>query len=250
MGNTVIIDCFPESALRYRDDYAIVAVDVIRATTTCATAINLGRRVFPVQNTDEAFVLASNLDDPLFVGELGGNVPYGFDMTNSPVQITALTMVPSGHFSDIHRPIILLSSSGTQLLKNASGSEAVYLACFRNFSAVADYVSGRHEHIAILGAGTRGRFRREDQMACAWVAEKLVAAGYEVENQETKDIISRWHGASPEVVREGQSADYLRRSGQIHDLEFILHRIDDLDAVPSLVNGELIKVSGTAAKPY
>jgi len=233
---SVVIDCFPESAERYRERYAIVVVDVIRATTVATTAVSMGRRVFPAKTTDEACVIAANLKDPLLVGELGGNKPYGFDLTNSPVQVAAR--------QDMHRPMVLVSSSGTQLLLNAVGSEAVYLACFRNFSAVAKHVNGRHERIALLGAGSRGQFRREDQIGCAWVAEKLHQAGYRSETQKTADLVSRWRNVNPDEIRSGKSADYLTRSGQQEDLEFILNHIDDLDTVPALVNGELVPVSG------
>lgn len=241
MNGTVVIDCFPESAARYKDRYAIVVVDVIRATTTAVTAVSMGRRVFPVRTTDEAFVLASTLDRPLLVGELGGNMPYGFDLTNSPVAIATR--------SDVHRPMILVSSSGTQLLLNAGGSEAVYIASFRNFSAVAGHIAGRHERVALLGAGSRGRFRREDQMGCAWVAEKLLDAGYEAENDDTRGFIDRWKGASPGEARGGRSAEYLRETGQEHDLDFIVARIDDLDAVPALLNQELVMAAGTVRRP-
>lgn len=235
MKGTVIIDCFPESADRYRDRCAIVVVDVIRSTTVAATAVSMGRRVFPAQTTDEAFVIAATLNDPLLVGELGGNMPYGFHITNSPVQVAAR--------KDMHRPMVLVSSSGTQLLLNAVGSEAIYLACFRNFPAVARHIDGKHQRIAVLGAGTRGQFRREDQMVCAWVAEKLIEAGYTPETQKTSDYVSRWHGVSPDEIRSGKSAEYLTRSGQQEDLQFILDHIEDLNTVPALSNGELISVS-------
>ena len=235
MKGTVVIDCFPESAERYRDRYAIVVVDVIRATTMATTAVSMGRRVFPAKTTDDACVIAATLNDPLLVGELGGNKPYGFHMTNSPVQIAAR--------QDVHRPMVLVSTSGTQLLLNAVGSEAIYLACFRNVSAVARHIDGRHERIALLGAGSRGQFRREDQIGCAWVAEKLIEAGYLSETQQTSDLVSRWHNANVDEIRGGKSAEYLNRSGQQEDLEFILDHIDDLDTVPSLVNRELISVS-------
>jgi 2-phosphosulfolactate phosphatase len=237
MKSSIVIDCFPESADRYKDGYAIVVIDVIRATTTATTAISLGRQVFPVQTTDEAFVLASKLNDPLLAGELGGNMPFGFDMTNSPAEISQRT--------DTHRPMILVSSSGTQLLLNAAGREAVYIGCFRNMTALADYIANRHDHIAILGAGTRGQFRREDQMGCAWIAEKLLREGYEVESTQTAEYIARWKGIGTEEVRGGRSAEYLRRSGQEHDLEFILKHIDDLGTVPSLIGDELVEMSGT-----
>jgi len=241
MKGSVIIDYFPESAERYKEGNAVVVIDVIRATTTATTAVAQGRRVYPAQTADEALVRASTLADPLLVGELGGNMCYGFDLTNSPAQISVR--------NDVHRPMVLVSSSGTQLLLNAKGSDAVYVACFRNLSAVADYLAGRHERVAVLGAGTRGQFRREDQMGCAWVAEKLMQAGYEPVTRSTADCVARWKGVSPEEVRGGRSAEYLRKSGQVEDLEFILHHIDDLDTVPLLAGGELVPAESSGAVP-
>src|SRR5688572_7621749 len=103
MSGTLLIDRFPESADRYRSRYAIVAIDVIRATTTATTALESGRRVFPARNSDEAFVVAALLDMPLLVGELGGNMPDGFDITNSPAQIARR--------DDVRRSMVLVSSS-------------------------------------------------------------------------------------------------------------------------------------------
>ncbi len=232
-----MIDCFPESAARYRETHSIVVIDVIRATTTATTAVSLGRRVFPCQTTDEAFVLAARIPEAVLIGELGGNMPYGFDMTNSPAQVAER--------SDVHRPMILVSSSGSQLLLDSAGSVAVYVGCFRNLSAVARRIAGRHGRVALLGAGTRGQFRREDQMGCAWIAERLFGAGYEPESPETREYVMRWHGVGPEVVRAGRSAEYLRRTGQETDLEFVVAHIDDLETVPRLVNGELLEAADT-----
>ena len=240
MKGTVVIDCLPESAERYRDRYAIVVVDVIRATTVATTAVSMGRRVFPAKTTDEASVIAATLKEPLLVGELGGNMPYGFDMTNSPVQITAR--------KDVHRPMVLVSSSGTQLLLNAVGSKAIYLACLRNASAVARHIFGRHERVAILGAGSRGQFRREDQMGCAWVAGKLLDAGYRAETEKTSELVARWRHARVDELRSGKSAEYLVRSGQQHDLEFVLSHIEDLNTVPSLVGAELVAAATDVAR--
>ena len=238
MEKSVVIDYLPASAEHYHEDYAIVVIDVIRATTTVTTAVSLGREVYPTTTTDDAIMLAKGLRDPLLVGELGGNVPYGFDLTNSPVQVAALSQIPSGSFTMKHRPIILVSSSGSQLLKNSVGAQAVYISCLRNFSAVASHLVGKHERIAVLGAGTRGEFRREDQIGCAWLAKKLVDTGYQMESPRTKDLIKRWENTDLNIIREGRSADYLRRSGQVHDLEFVLHHIEEHALVPELENGK------------
>ena len=235
MRGKVVIDCFPESATRYKDHYAIVVIDVIRFCTTATTAVSQGRRVFPATTTDQAFAIATSLDGPLMAGELGGNMPYGFHVNNSPAQIAART--------DVERPIILVSSSGSQLLSNAAGGKAVYIGCLRNVTAVARQLARHHDRVAILGAGTWRQFRREDQMGCAWIAEKLVEMGYSAADDATRAWISRWAGVSPEEIRGGKSAEYLRRSQQSDDLEFILAHIDDVDVVPALIKGELIPAS-------
>ena len=187
MAGTVVIDCFPESALRYRDGWAVVAIDVIRATTTAATAVALGRRCFPVPSLEAAVPLAAQLDRPLLVGELGGNMPYGFDLNNSPAAIAQL--------ADVSRPMILLTTSGTELIHMAKGADAVYAACLRNVSAQAAHLVQSHERVGIIGAGSRGRFREEDQLGCAWIAKQLFSAGYEPANEWTSTLVSRWSGA-------------------------------------------------------
>src|SRR5436190_14213962 len=87
MRKTVVIDCFPECLGRYADGYAIVAIDVIRTTTTAMTCVALGRSCFPVVSIDAAVALAARLTNPLLVGELGGNMPYGFHLNNSPADL-------------------------------------------------------------------------------------------------------------------------------------------------------------------
>jgi 2-phosphosulfolactate phosphatase len=162
---------------------------------------------------------------------------FGFDLTNSPAQIERR--------KDTERPMVLVSSSGTQLILNAAESrDAVYIACLRNYAAVARHLAGRHARIAIIGAGTRGQFRREDQIGCALVGQELIALGYGVDDQNTTDIIERWRSAPLDVIREGRSADYLRRSGQEEDLEFVLTHVDDVQTVPWLVTGEFVDAAG------
>jgi 2-phosphosulfolactate phosphatase len=244
MNGTVLIDCFPQSAERHKSRCAIVAIDVIRATTTATTAVSAGRQVFPALTSDDAFVRAQTLEDPLLVGELGGNMPFGFHLTNSPAQIALR--------SD-NRPMVLVSSSGTQLMLAAVGSESVYLACLRNYTAVARHIAARHAQVAVIGAGTRGQFRREDQVGCALVARELLELGYAPEDQQTLDCVERWTNRPMEVaveaIRTGKSAAYLCKSGQMADLEFVLAHVDDLQTVPQLVAGELADVarSQTAA---
>ncbi len=234
MTGTVAIDWFPRSVGQDWDGYAVVVVDVIRATTTAVTAVSLGRRCFPAATVEEAFAHAANLEHPLLVGELGGNVPFGFDLTNSPSAIARRT--------DVTRPMVLLSSSGTALMQETRGSDAVYLACFRNYCALPAHLADRHGRIALIGAGSRGEFREEDQMCCAWIAEGLAQAGYIFEDGRTEELVRRWSGAAPEACLVSKSIAYLRRTGQVEDLEFILRHVNDLSAVFMLERDEVVLV--------
>jgi 2-phosphosulfolactate phosphatase len=231
---SVVIDSFPDAVRRYRDGYAIVAVDVIRATTTAVTAVALGRRCFPVPSIEHALPLAARLDRPLLVGELGGNMPYGFDMTNSPAELATRT--------DPARPMILLSSSGTQLIHNAAECDAVYVACLRNVSALIAHLVERHRRVAVIGAGTRGEFREEDQYGCARVAQGLLDAGFAPEDQQTDAVVSRWRGRPVDAWVESKSVEYLRKSGQLRDLDFILAHVDDVPAACMLKHGEVVLI--------
>jgi phosphosulfolactate phosphohydrolase-like enzyme len=167
--------------------------------------------VFPARSSDEAAVRAASLPGALLVGELGGNKPVGFDITNSPAEIAQRT--------DVHRPMVFVSSSGTQLIMNASGGDAVYLACIRNYSALARHLAANHESVAIIGAGTRGQFRREDQIGCVLVACALLDMGYEAQTQRTMDCIAlgRRRRRPSGGDRERKSAAHLKKPGQHED---------------------------------
>jgi 2-phosphosulfolactate phosphatase len=232
MSRSVVIDCLPESALQYGSGYAVVAIDVIRATTTAITAAALGRRVYPVPSIEAALPVAAVLHRPLLAGELGGNMPYGFDITNSPAQVAERR--------DVRRPMILLSSSGTQLIHNAAGADALYLASLRNLSATVRHLVRRHERVAVIGAGTRGEFREEDQACCAWIAAAMVDAGFEAANAFTTGIIDRWRDIPQAGWLGSKSVEYLRRSDQLRDLDFILAHIDDLSRVFAVRDGEVV----------
>ena len=231
MRKTFVIDCLPESVCRYQGGWAVVAVDVIRATTTAITAVTNGRRCFPAPTIDAALALAQSFENPLLAGESGGSIPVGFEMDNSPAELMSRT--------DIHRPLILVSSSGTKVIHEAAGCDALYLSCFRNHSALALHLSAHHSRVAIIGAGSKGEFREEDQMGCAWLAAGLMNNGYLAEDAQTESIAGRWRDAPPNACLCSHSVDFLNRTGRRADLDFILAHIDDVNGVFAVRNGEV-----------
>jgi 2-phosphosulfolactate phosphatase len=218
---TVKIDAFPTSAFRYLEHDAIACIDVIRATTTVATSLARGRRTYVAASPDEAREMAARLSHPLLSGEVGGLMPEGFEIQNSPAAVQVR--------GDMERPLVLVSSSGTQLLVNACGGNAVvYAACLRNMEATVDELAESHDRVALLGAGSRNEFRCEDQMAAGKIAARLIERGYVAEDMGTEQMAARWAEAEVSLIAWGKSAEYLRRSHQHKDLEFVLAHVDDL----------------------
>ena len=117
----------------------------------------------------------------------------------------------------------------------------MYVACLRNYKAIAEHLIAHHPLVAVIGAGSRNEFREEDQLCCAWIAEILLAAGYEPEDTRTEAVIKQWNGVPVNVITSGASADYLRKSGQTRDLDFILTHVNDLDQVYRFERGQVIK---------
>jgi len=232
-GNrSVVIDCFPGTTAKYADDHRIVVVDVIRATTLAVTAAVAGRRCLVAAGPEEAFAIRMRLGGALLAGELGGDMPSGFDMNNSPADLDLR--------ADVERPLVMVSSSGAPLMLEAGlVAGGADVACFRNFSAVARDLIRNHERVAIIGAGSRGEFREEDQMCAAWLAEILVWAGYIAEDEETSRIVERWSGVPATASESSNSVGYLRRSGQLRDYDFIVAHVDDVELACSIVGNEV-----------
>jgi 2-phosphosulfolactate phosphatase len=237
-GHRVAIECFSEGFVRHRPDHTVVAIDVIRATTTAITAVATGRRCYPVASLEAAEDMRNRLAEPLLGGELGGNMPFAFDVQNSPAELAART--------DVHRPLVLLSSNGTRLIAQAAaGHRHVFVACLRNLAAQAEALR-EHQRVLILGAGTRGQFRDEDQLCAGWIAERLIETGHEPADARTAAVVERWSGSPLDALREGRSAAYLAASGQHADLEFVLGHVDDLDSAYRLSGGEVVAARDTA----
>lgn len=209
----------------------IVAIDVIRASTTAITAAATGKAIYPAGSIEAAVRLAADLDRPILAGELGGVQPYGFDLQNSPTQIEAL--------EESSRPIILLSTSGTRLMAEASAVAPTYVACLRNVRALGRHLAGLQRDVRVLGADSRGEFREEDQLCAARIARALTRSGYELADATTQRVLERFGDAPDESFLEGRSAEYLRDTGQDADLAFVLEHIDDLDGVFVLEQGEV-----------
>jgi 2-phosphosulfolactate phosphatase len=122
-------------------------------------------------------------------------------------------------------------------------SDFAYAACFRNYRATIDWLAENHESVVLIGAGTRGEFREEDQMCCAWIANGLIEAGFSSKDATTEYLVQRWKDSPQDAFLMSRSVDYLRRSGQLRDLSFILGHFDDIDFACKLGANEVTSLA-------
>jgi len=231
MPQSVAIRCSLNGVEALPAPQALVAVDVIRATTTAVTAVAMGRRCYPVADLQAALRQAALTPDALLAGEIGGVVPEGFMLSNSPAELAAL---------NDRRPVVLLSSSGTRLIDAIRSFPFAYVASFRNYRATIRHLAQRGLPVTMIGAATQGNFRPEDRMCCSWIAAGLIDAGYVAADRRTAALVRQWASASPLALMRSPSVRYLRRSHQLHDLDFILDHFDDVDSAFQISGAEIV----------
>lgn len=228
----VQIDSLADSVYRHVDR-AIVCIDVLLSSTTMVTSLALGRRTMLAATLDEARARARSLTRPLLVSEPGLPGSPGVDFCSGP---TALEDREEGP-----RDVVVISPAA-QILYNAQGAPAVYVACLRNMSATAELLAQRHDRVTLVGAGFGGEVRYEDQMVAARIADKLIDKGFEPAGLHTILEVERWSRAELSVAGLGRGAEHLRRLGRGRDLEFVLDRVDDLDFACRYQAGEVREV--------
>lgn len=146
----------------------VVAVDVIRAFTTAAYALDAGATcIWLVSGVDEAVELGRSIPGALVMGEERGRRPPGFHLSNSPVQVWQADVAG--------RPLVQRTSAGTQGVVAARSADRLFAA-----SLVCASATARALHAAGDAPPTyviTGRFpddpdRGDDDLATARLIER------------------------------------------------------------------------------
>ncbi len=146
-----------------------IAIDVLRATSTIATALFAGADAVHVFSDMEKLVHESELLPPekrLRAGERGGSKVAGCDLGNSPLDCTAELM--SG------RELFISTTNGTRALQKIQASPIVLSAALINRQAVVEYlVEHQPEVVWIVGAGWEGSFALEDTVCAGAIVQSV-----------------------------------------------------------------------------
>jgi len=187
-------------------DRAVLMVDVLRASTSIATALaNGARAVIPVADKGEAGRLAASLgrDAVVLAGERGGETLPGFPLGNSPASFTVEAV--SG------KTVVLTTTNGTAVLVRAQAATRLAVGGFVNAGAAVGFLQRALDDglaATIVCAGWQGQVSLEDALCAGYLADRL---GVRPEGDGGRIAQGLYLGVRANLGRALRQSDHARR---------------------------------------
>jgi 2-phosphosulfolactate phosphatase len=212
-----------------------IAIDVLRATSTIATALHAGAEGVQAFSDMKTLIEVSEKWEPslrLRGGERGGSKVEGCDLGNSPLDCTPA--VVEG------KRLFVSTTNGTRTLERIRDAKIVLAAALINRQAIADYVLDRHPHtVWMVGSGWEGTYSLEDTV-CAGAIISAIAAKLDLPlvdiagNDETIAALSlyrQWEDSLLDLLSLASHGQRLLGLECHTDLQYC-SELDTLDIVP------------------
>lgn len=207
-----------------KDDFAVVLVDILRATTTICTAVANGvEAIIPVASHEEARRLK---DQGFLVASEKDGVQLDFaDFGNSAFSFTREAI--GG------RTLVYCTTNGTRALHMAAGASSIAIGAFINISALFEWLAGQGRNVVILCSGWKNRFCLEDTLFAGALTERLLDSGsFETRCDAAYASLDLWRAAEVDVL------GYIEKAAQRHRLRQL--GLDDV--IPYSFECDLVKV--------
>jgi 2-phosphosulfolactate phosphatase len=218
--------------------YTVVVIDVLRASSTIATALHHGARaVVAVPDMAEAGKIASNLDPNAYLlgGERDAVKIDGYHLGNSPTEYHPKAVAG--------RIIILNTTNGTRAISRSRAAEHLLIGTFLNARRVVDFVRQAGLDVVIVCAGRRNRVSLEDTLCAGLLLDRLWDGHEPAAVSDTAHIAftlyrnDREH-LSKSIHRCNHAQDLIAK-GFAADVEYCL-RIDALPVLPYLRENQIV----------
>jgi 2-phosphosulfolactate phosphatase len=145
----------------------VVVIDILRATSTIATALNNGaKEVIPVDSVEKCIRLGKEMAC-ITAGERDGKIAEGLQYGNSSFEY------PREFVQG--KILVLTTTNGTKLLHMAvaKGATEIITGSFLNFSAVCDHLVENKRNVILACAGWKDKINIEDTLFAGAVIQKL-----------------------------------------------------------------------------
>lgn len=191
----------------------VLVVDVIRATTTATALFDEGLEVLVLAESGEA-ALNLRRGGELLLGEVSGLKPVGFDLGNSPLEISWSAVTG--------RTAVQATTNGTKAAHQAAqSSNRVLLACLNNAAAASRLAAETaSEVVAIVCAGKEGEAGLDDIYTAGALAARLLEAGltHDGDGAELALTLCRANPDPLPLLTRAQAGVALRRVGLEADI--------------------------------
>lgn len=221
-----------------------IAVDVLRATTTIATALAAGAEAVQTFSDLNQLIQTSDAwpaDQRILIGERSGKTVEGFDLGNSPFDCTRERV------QDCR--IFMSTTNGTRALERITAANTVLAAALVNRGSVVQYLQAQQPpQIWVVGSGWEGSFSLEDTVCAGAIAHSLqLVTQMPVEdlagNDETIAAIALYRHYQDDLVTLMQHATHGQRLLKLdrhEDLKYCA-QTDILEVLPIQREGCLVQ---------
>ena len=145
----------------------VVIIDVLRATSTIATALYNGAKcVIPVDSVSRCMEIGRQIEG-VTAGERDGQIAEGLEYGNSPFEY------PKEFIEG--KTLVLTTTNGTRLLHMAleKGAREIITGSFPNLSAVCDHLVEMKQNVILGCAAWRDKVNIEDTLFAGAVISKI-----------------------------------------------------------------------------
>lgn len=169
MNKPTLYTCLSPSLLHLYDvrECVVVVIDVLRATSTIATALfNGAKSIIPVDTVEKCIKLGKDMEC-ITAGERDGKVAEGLQYGNSSFEY------PRSFIEG--KILILTTTNGTKLLHMAlnKGATEIITGSFLNQSAVSDHLLQTKRNVILACAGWKDKVNMEDTLFAGAVISKI-----------------------------------------------------------------------------
>jgi len=145
----------------------VVIIDVLRATSTIATALSNGAKcVIPVDSVSKCLEIGRQIES-ITAGERDGQIAEGLEYGNSPFEYPAEFI--SG------KTLVLTTTNGTRLLHMAldKGAKEIITGSFPNLSSVCEYLVAAKQNVMLGCAAWKDRVNIEDVLFAGAIISRI-----------------------------------------------------------------------------
>lgn len=215
----------------------VVVIDVLRATSTIATALyNGAKEVIPVDSVQRCIQLGKELEC-ITAGERDGQVAPGLQYGNSSFEY------PRQFIEG--KTLVLTTTNGTKLLHMAltKGATEIITGSFLNLSAVCDHLIGMKKNVILACAGWKDRINMEDSLFAGAVVS-IIEENFTVNCDSSRIAETLYKKARRdlyEFMKNNDASHYHRLTnfGLERDIRHCLTP-DLANILPEYVNGKLV----------